>query len=122
MTIDEIKTIKDARLYSGLSQNDAALYLGIPKRNIENWEAEGSNRRRPSNYVEKKVIEDLIKIAKSCKVIIGNDKVQFCVWKDKEYKLDDLYKIDKEYVSMELLEKIHHYMKDGYNVEFEAES
>lgn len=53
-------TIKEARHLSGLSQIEMAKVLEIPRRTIEEWEA---NRRKPPIYVEKLVVEKLLKIA-----------------------------------------------------------
>lgn len=55
-------TIKEARHLSGLSQIEMAKVLEIPRRTIEEWEA---NRRKPPIYVEKLVIEKLLKIAEA---------------------------------------------------------
>ncbi len=53
-------TIKEARHLSGLSQAEMAKVLEIPRRTIEEWEA---NRRKPPTYVEKLIIEKLLQIA-----------------------------------------------------------
>lgn len=42
-------TIKEARAKSGLSQAEAAKYIGVPKRTLEDWEA---GKRTPPAYVE----------------------------------------------------------------------
>ncbi len=55
-------TIKEARHLSGLSQIEMAKVLEIPRRTIEEWEA---NRRKPPIYVEKLVVEKLLKIAEA---------------------------------------------------------
>lgn len=55
-------TIKEARHMSGLSQIEMAKVLEIPRRTIEEWEA---NRRKPPIYVEKLVVEKLLKIAEA---------------------------------------------------------
>ena len=55
-------TIKEARHLSGLSQVEMAKVLEIPRRTIEEWEA---NRRKPPVYVEKLVVEKLLKIAEA---------------------------------------------------------
>lgn len=55
-------TIKEARHMSGLSQIEMAKVLEIPRRTIEEWEA---NRRKPPVYVEKLVVEKLLKIAEA---------------------------------------------------------
>lgn len=52
-------TIKEARHLSGLSQIEMAKVLEIPRRTIEEWEA---NRRKPPIYVEKLVIRELERI------------------------------------------------------------
>ena len=54
-------TFKEARLAAGLSQQQMSELMKIPKRTIENWEA-GS--RKPPEYVERFVINELTEIAK----------------------------------------------------------
>lgn len=54
--------IKDARIASGLTQEAMSEKLGIPKRTIQEWEA---NRRTPPDYVERLVISELERIARN---------------------------------------------------------
>lgn len=69
-------TIKEARHLSGLSQIEMAKVLEIPRRTIEEWEA---NRRKPPIYVEKLVIEKLLQIAEAnndlCEIIDNSEEV-----------------------------------------------
>ena len=57
-----MKTIKEIREYSGLSQAKFSEKYGIPKRSLENWE---SGRRKCPDYVttllERIVKEDMNK-------------------------------------------------------------
>lgn len=48
--------IKEARIAANLTQDAMAEKLGIPKRTIQDWEAE---RRTPPEYVERLVIAEL---------------------------------------------------------------
>ncbi len=48
--------IKEARIAANLTQDAMAEKLGIPKRTIQDWEAE---RRNPPEYVERLVIAEL---------------------------------------------------------------
>jgi DNA-binding transcriptional regulator YiaG len=50
-------TIKEARIKSGLTQKEMSELLGIPKRNIENWEAD--NKSNPTPWAEKLIVEEL---------------------------------------------------------------
>ena len=69
-------TIKEARHLSGLSQAEMAKVLEIPRRTIEEWEA---NRRKPPIYVEKLVVEKLLQIAEAnndlCEIIDNSEEV-----------------------------------------------
>lgn len=69
-------TIKEARHLSGLSQIEMAKVLEIPRRTIEEWEA---NRRKPPIYVEKLVVEKLLQIAEAnndlCEIIDNSEEV-----------------------------------------------
>ncbi len=56
--------LKEARIRSGLTQQQMADQFEIPKRTIENWEA-GS--RKPPVYVEKLIIEKLESLRKAGK-------------------------------------------------------
>jgi len=53
------ETIRDARKYTGLSQQKMADIMGIPKRNIENWES--GNHSCPA-WAERLIIEELERI------------------------------------------------------------
>lgn len=55
-------TIKEARIKAGLTQRDMTTLLLIPYRTVQDWEA---NRRKPPVYVEKLVVEKLLKIAEA---------------------------------------------------------
>jgi DNA-binding transcriptional regulator YiaG len=55
-----MNAIKDARLRSGLTQQQMSDRLGIPKRTIENWE--GGQRSCPE-WAEKLIIEKLEQMA-----------------------------------------------------------
>lgn len=48
--------IKEARQAAGLTQQEMSVRFGIPKRTIENWEAEV---RTPPEYIEKLLIKEL---------------------------------------------------------------
>lgn len=56
--------LKEARIRSGLTQQQMADQFEIPKRTIENWEA-GS--RKPPVYVKKLIIEKLESLRKAGK-------------------------------------------------------
>lgn len=43
-------TIKELRTACDMTQKEFSEYFGIPKRTIEDWEA---NRRKPAEYIEK---------------------------------------------------------------------
>lgn len=49
-------TIKEARQAAGLTQQAMSELLGIPKRNIENWEG---GQRKPPTWAERLIIEKL---------------------------------------------------------------
>lgn len=53
-------TIKEARLLAGLTQQQMSDLFEIPKRTIENWEA---GDRTPPAYVEKLIIDKLLRLA-----------------------------------------------------------
>lgn len=53
-------TIREARLHAGLTQQQMSDLFQIPKRTIENWEAEVRN---PPAYVEALIVEKLERIA-----------------------------------------------------------
>lgn len=53
--------IKQAREAAGLSQQKMHELLGIPKRTIENWD---SGNRKPSEWVERLVVEKLESLKK----------------------------------------------------------
>lgn len=53
-------TIKEARQAAGLTQQAMSELLGIPKRNIENWEG---GQRKPPTWAEALVVEKLERIA-----------------------------------------------------------
>lgn len=54
-------TIKEARQAAGLTQQAMSDLLGIPKRNIENWEG---GQRKPPAWAERLIIKELQRIAK----------------------------------------------------------
>lgn len=53
--------IKETRTKLGMTQREVSNLLGIPRRTIEDWEAE---RRKCPDYVERLVIEKLVAITK----------------------------------------------------------
>ena len=53
--------IKKARLAVGFTQAEMSEKLGIPKRTIEEWDRGKTN---PPQYVERLVIEELMRVAK----------------------------------------------------------
>lgn len=55
-------SLKEERLNAGLTQQQMAEIMQIPKRTIENWES-GSRKCPP--YVERLVVKELREIAKS---------------------------------------------------------
>lgn len=55
-------TLKEARLTAGFSQQQMSDALEIPKRTIEDWEA---GRRKCPKYVERLVINELLRIAEN---------------------------------------------------------
>jgi|LSQX01.1.fsa_nt_gb DNA-binding transcriptional regulator YiaG len=55
-------TIKEARLLAGLTLKGMSEKMEIPQRTIEAWE---SGTRKPPSYVEKLVIDELLRIANS---------------------------------------------------------
>lgn len=55
-----MRTVREARVYAGLTQAKMSELLGIPKRTIENWEA-GS--RKCPEWAERLVVEKLESIA-----------------------------------------------------------
>lgn len=57
-------TIKEARENAKLTQVKMSELLEIPKRTIEDWE---NGRRKPPIYVEKLVVNELVRIAKENK-------------------------------------------------------
>lgn len=54
-------TIKEARQAAGLTQQAMSDLLGIPKRNIENWEG---GQRKPPSWAERLIVQELKRIAK----------------------------------------------------------
>jgi DNA-binding transcriptional regulator YiaG len=50
-------TIKEARVAAGLTQKEMSRIMGIPKRNIENWESE--NKSNPPAWAEKLILKEL---------------------------------------------------------------
>ncbi len=54
-------TIKEARTQAGLTQQALSDMLGIPKRNIENWE--GGKRKCPE-WCEQLIVEKICYIGK----------------------------------------------------------
>lgn len=55
-------TIKEARQAAGLTQQAMSELLGIPKRNIENWEG---GQRKPPTWAERLIIEKLESLSRS---------------------------------------------------------
>lgn len=55
-------TLKEARLAAGLTQQQMADLMEIPKRSIENWEGDKS---KCPHYVERLIIAELQRIAES---------------------------------------------------------
>lgn len=54
-----MKTIREARIAAGLTQEQMSEFMCIPKRTIENWEG---GKRNPPTYVERLVIAELERI------------------------------------------------------------
>ena len=50
-------TIKEARLAKNLTQQAVSEYLGISKRNIENWE---TGKRKCPDWCEKLIIDKIL--------------------------------------------------------------
>lgn len=57
-----MKTIREARKATGLSQAAAAKALGIPFRTWQNWEL---GQRTPPDYVARLIIKELEQMSKS---------------------------------------------------------
>ncbi len=55
-------TIKEARQAAGLTQQAMSELLGIPKRNIENWEG---GQRKPPTWAERLIIEKLESLSRA---------------------------------------------------------
>lgn len=55
-------TIKEARKAAGLSQVAMSERLGIPKRNIEDWE---TGKHAPAEWAKKLIIEKLLSMAEN---------------------------------------------------------
>lgn len=55
-----MRTVREARVYAGLTQAKMSELLGIPKRTIENWE---TGSRKCPEWVERLVVEKLESIA-----------------------------------------------------------
>ena len=55
-------TIKEARQAAGLTQQAMSELLGIPKRNIENWEG---GQRKPPTWAERLIVEKLESLSRS---------------------------------------------------------
>lgn len=55
-----MNSIKEARLAAGLTQQSMSDIMGIPKRTIEDWEAE---RRKCPEWAERLVIAELKRIS-----------------------------------------------------------
>ena len=55
-------TIKEARQAAGLTQQAMSELLGIPKRNIENWEG---GQRKPPTWAEQLIIEKLESLSRA---------------------------------------------------------
>lgn len=57
-------TIKEARINAGLTQQQMSDLMEIPKRTIQDWEA---GKRKCPPYVERLVINELLRIAENNK-------------------------------------------------------
>lgn len=55
-----MRTVREARIYAGLTQVKMSELLGIPKRTIENWE---TGSRKCPEWAERLVVEKLESIA-----------------------------------------------------------
>lgn len=55
-----MRTVREARVYAGLTQAKMSKLLGIPKRTIENWE---TGSRKCPEWAERLVVEKLESIA-----------------------------------------------------------
>lgn len=55
-----MRTVREARVYAGLTQAKMSELLGIPKRTIENWE---TGSRKCPEWAERLVVEKLESIA-----------------------------------------------------------
>lgn len=55
-----MRTVREARVYAGLTQVKMSELLGIPKRTIENWE---TGSRKCPEWAERLVVEKLESIA-----------------------------------------------------------
>lgn len=55
-------TIKEARIKAGLTQQAMSDIMKIPKKTIESWD---SGTRKPPEYVERLVIQELERIGKT---------------------------------------------------------
>ena len=55
-----MRTVREARVYAGLTQAKMSELLGIPKRTIENWE---TGSRKCPEWTERLVVEKLESIA-----------------------------------------------------------
>ena len=56
MERSEVNRIKQARAKAGLTQKEMSEALGIPRRNIEDWE---TNRSKPAPWAEDLIVEKL---------------------------------------------------------------
>lgn len=64
-------TIKEARQAAGLTQQAMSELLGIPKRNIENWEG---GQRKPPGWAAALVVEKLERIAQDNQARMTEEK------------------------------------------------
>ena len=55
-----MRTVREVRVYAGLTQAKMSELLGIPKRTIENWE---TGSRKCPEWAERLVVEKLESIA-----------------------------------------------------------
>ncbi len=108
-------TIKEARVFAGLTQPEVEEELGIPIRSLQNWEA---GIRQPPEYVEKYLIQELCQRKQVARITIEADQVMVEVADGDEWELSVLSPVKNQQISLSVLQKIGQLAEAGYKLIF----
>lgn len=106
-------TIKEAREYAGMTQQDVADKFGVPRRSLQNWEA---GVRECPGYVEKWLIEKLVQSVQFVQVEWDEEKHGFSCYTEHD---SWFYPVDENgTMSSEMVLKIFQLIEEGWKVKY----